>query len=86
MPERYHERSPINFVENIQGRLLIVQGLQDPNVSPENVRVVEEALQASDIPYDVLAFDDEGHGISKPHNQKPLYLRLADFFEDAFTE
>lgn len=85
IPERYYERSPINFVGNIRGRLLIVQGLQDPNVSPENVRVVEEALKAAGISYDVLAFEDEGHGISRPHNQKPLYLRLAEFFERAFS-
>ncbi len=86
VPERYYERSPIHFVDNIRGRLLIVQGMQDPNVSPENVRAVRGALEKGKVPYELLAFEDEGHGISKPKNQKTLYLRLAEFFEGAFSK
>jgi dipeptidyl aminopeptidase/acylaminoacyl peptidase len=85
VPERYHERSPINFVDTIKGHLLIVQGMQDPNVTPENVRTVKSALKEAGVPYDLLAFEDEGHGISKPKNQKTLYLRLLEFFERAFS-
>ena len=84
VPDRYHERSPINSVENIRGRLLIVQGMQDPNVTPENVDVVVRALGREGIPYDLLTFEDEGHGIARPWNLKVLYPRLADFFEAAF--
>lgn len=85
VPERYRERSPINFVGNIKGKLLIVQGLRDPNVTQENVRAVREALDRAAIKYELLAFEDEGHGISRPKNQKTLYLRLAEFFEEAFA-
>ena len=84
VPDRYHERSPINSVENIRGKLLIVQGMQDPNVTPENVDVVVRALGSEGIPYDLLTFEDEGHGIARPWNLKVLYPRLADFFEAAF--
>jgi dipeptidyl aminopeptidase/acylaminoacyl peptidase len=86
VPERYHERSPVNFVRNIRGRLLIVQGLKDPNVTPDNVYAVTQALDKLDIPYELLAFEDEGHGIARPKNLKSLYPRLADFFEAAFSE
>ncbi|MBC8233119.1 S9 family peptidase [bacterium] len=86
VPKRYYERSPINFVGNIKGCLLIVQGLQDPNVTPENVRTVTSALQKADVEYQLLTFEDEGHGISKPQNQKILYLRLLKFFESSFSE
>lgn len=79
-PERYYERSPIHFVQNIRGKLLIVQGAQDPNVTPENVRAVRQALEQAGVPYDILVFADEGHGISKPKNQRALYERLAQFF------
>ncbi len=85
VPERYRERSPVNFVENIGGELLIVQGLRDPNVTPENVRVVAQALERHGISYELLTFEDEGHGISRPENLKVLYPRLADFFERAFA-
>jgi dipeptidyl aminopeptidase/acylaminoacyl peptidase len=84
IPERYYERSPINFVQDIRGKLLIVQGALDPNVSPENVHQVRQRLDAGNIPDDVLVFDDEGHGIIKPANQEVLYARLAYFFEQAF--
>jgi len=84
VPERYYKASPINFVSNIKGRLLIVQGLQDPNVTPSNVQVVKEKLDQSGIEHQVLAFDDEGHGIGRPKNQKTLCLRLVEFFGEAF--
>ncbi len=84
VPERYYEKSPINYVQDIHGKLLIVQGALDPNVSPENVRQVRERLEKHHIPYKLLVFNDEGHGIIKPANQEELYPRLADFFEQAF--
>ncbi|MFQ6101159.1 MAG: S9 family peptidase [Anaerolineae bacterium] len=85
VPERYYERSPINFVRNIQGQLLIVQGAQDPNVTPENVHQVVERLDAHRIPYELLVFDDEGHGIRRPVNQEKLYAHLTAFFEKTLS-
>lgn len=84
VPERYYDRSPINFVHSIRGKLLIVQGMQDPNVTPDNVTEVRKALEDHGIPHDVLAFDDEGHGISKRKNVKVLLPRLLAFFEQSF--
>jgi dipeptidyl aminopeptidase/acylaminoacyl peptidase len=85
VPQSYFERSPINFLANIQGDLLIVQGGRDPNVTPENVRVVRDALENAGMPYEIMNFEDEGHGIDKPRNQKVLYTRLLDFFDRAFS-
>jgi dipeptidyl aminopeptidase/acylaminoacyl peptidase len=84
VPDRYRRGSPIHDVANIRGALLIVQGMRDPNVTPENVRAVRDALDAAAIPYNVLAFEDEGHGIARPENQRVLYARIADLFEEAF--
>ena len=50
VPDRYRERSPVNFVENIRGELLIVQGLRDPNVTPDNVHAVTKALGDTTFP------------------------------------
>ncbi|MEA3438960.1 MAG: prolyl oligopeptidase family serine peptidase [Chloroflexota bacterium] len=85
VPEIYFERSPINHIGNIQGQLMIVQGGRDPNVTPENVRVVRDALDQAGVPYQILVFEDEGHGISRPTNQKVLYMKLLEFFSNAFT-
>lgn len=84
VPERYRDRSPIHFVERIRGRLLIVQGANDPNVTPQNVTDVRQRLDAAGIPYELLIFADEGHGIAKPKNRKQLCRRLAAFFGAAF--
>ncbi|MBS3752695.1 MAG: S9 family peptidase, partial [Anaerolineales bacterium] len=84
VPEKYHDRSPINFVSEIQGNLLIVQGDRDPNVTPENVRVVRDALDQAGVSYENLRFADEGHGISRPKNQKILYKELLNFFDRSF--
>src|SRR6266849_605752 len=85
VPERYRERSPIHFVDRIRARLLIVQGMNDPNVTPENLYEVETALKTAGIPYETLLFDDEGHGIRKPKNLRILYARLIEFFATAFA-
>ena len=85
VPQRYFERSPIHFVDQIEGKLLIIQGLQDPNVTPENVSQVRSELEKSGIEYEILNFEDEGHGIFRPKNLRALYMRLAEFFEEAFS-
>jgi dipeptidyl aminopeptidase/acylaminoacyl peptidase len=83
-PDRYRERSPINFVKNIKGDLLIVQDSKDPNVTQDNVEAVTKALQRENISYELITFEDEGHGIARPKNLRVLYPRLADFFHKAF--
>ena len=72
-------------MQDIQGKLMIVQGALDPNVSPENVRQVRGKLEEHHIPYELLVFEDEGHGIGKPVNQEKLYPAIADFFEKAMS-
>jgi dipeptidyl aminopeptidase/acylaminoacyl peptidase len=86
VPERYRERSPIHFADRIRGKLLIVQGLNDPNVTPQNVTDVRRRLDAAGIAYELLMFEDEGHGIAKPENRKTLCRRLARFFAEAFEQ
>jgi dipeptidyl aminopeptidase/acylaminoacyl peptidase len=85
IPEKYYQRSPINFVQQIKGKLLIVQGGNDPNVTPANVREVRTRLDEHKILYELLVFEDEGHGIIKQNNQKELYQRLVDFFASALS-
>ena len=86
VPDRYFQRSPINFVDRIRGKLLIVQGERDPNVTPKNVSDVIKKLDAAGIPFELLTFDDEGHGVSKTPNQRTLLVRQGKFFEEAFNQ
>ena len=62
-----------------------MQGANDPNVTPENVRLVEAALKRAGVPYETLVFTDEGHGVRKPENLRVLYARLIEFFGEAFA-
>jgi dipeptidyl aminopeptidase/acylaminoacyl peptidase len=50
------------------------------------VDTVIEALDKHGIAYELLNFEDEGHGIYKVKNQRELYLRLIAFFESAFAD
>jgi len=81
VPEIYYERSPINFVQDIKGKLLVIQGANDPNVSPKNVDEVRKKLKEHNITYEEFIFEDEGHGIVKTKNQKILYKIIANFFD-----
>lgn len=84
-PERYFNASPANFIDRIKGRLMIVHGMKDSNVSPENTRAAVRDLDRAGIPYELLTFEDEGHGIYRAGNREALFRRVAGFFEDAFA-
>ncbi len=85
VPDIYQERSPLNFIRDIRGRLLIVHGMRDPNVSPVNTKLASAALDAAGIDYELLTFADEGHGIWKRPNRRILFARVRDFFAEAFA-
>jgi dipeptidyl aminopeptidase/acylaminoacyl peptidase len=84
-PERYFNASPANFIDRIKGRLMIVHGLKDSNVSPANTDAAIRDLDRAGIPYTLLTFDNEGHGIYRTSNRETLFKRVAAFFEEAFT-
>lgn len=83
--ERYHERSPVNFVERIRGRLLVVHGLRDTNVSPANTEVACRALERARVPYELVTYPNEGHGVWKTSNRADLFRRMARLFHEAFA-
>lgn len=81
VPEIYYDRSPLNFIQNIKGKLLIIQGANDPNVTIENVIAVEKKLKEHKIEYEKFIFEDEGHGIVRTKNKKLLAKLASDFFD-----
>lgn len=85
-PERYFNASPANFIDRIKGRLMIVHGLKDSNVSPANTRAAVADLDRAGIPYTLLTFDNEGHGIYRTGNRETLLRRVAEFFEGSFSK
>jgi dipeptidyl aminopeptidase/acylaminoacyl peptidase len=62
-----------------------VTGLRDTNVSPANADVACRALDRARVPYELVTYPDEGHGIWKATNRADLFCRMARLFHDAFA-
>jgi len=80
--KKFYDRSPVHFIKNIIGRLLIVHGVSDPNVHIEHVTLAKEVLDANKVEYEELLFNDEGHGIHKAKNRRVLFRKIAVFFRE----
>jgi len=85
-PEKYANASPGRFIDLIRGHVMVVHGLADSNVGPENTHVAIRELTAAGIPPEVLLFDDEGHGIFRRTNVAKYLRRSAAFLEQAFRD
>lgn len=79
VPEKYANASPGTFVDQIRGHVLVVHGLADSNVGPENTHAAIRDLTARAIPHEVLLFPDEGHGVARRANLA-RYLATAEAF------
>lgn len=84
-PEKYANASPGNFIHQIRGKLMIVHGLADSNVGPENTHTAVRELAAAGIPHEVMLFENEGHGVFRRSNVAEYLRRSAAFFEAAFA-
>lgn len=85
-PEKYANASPGNFIHHIKGHLMIVHGLADSNVGPENTHTAVRELTAAGIPHDLLLFDNEGHGVFRRSNVETYLARSAAFLSRAFGQ
>jgi dipeptidyl aminopeptidase/acylaminoacyl peptidase len=43
-------------------------------------------LDRAGIRYELLTFDDEGHGINRASNREALFKRVAAFFDESFGD
>jgi dipeptidyl aminopeptidase/acylaminoacyl peptidase len=66
--ELYRARSPINFVEQIETPMLVLQGADDEIVPPAQAEMIVAALRDRGIPHAYLLFEGEGHGFRKAEN------------------
>lgn len=80
-PERrdlYVERSPIHHLDGFSAPLLLLQGLDDPIVPPNQSEAIYNALKDGGIPTAYLAFAGESHGFRKAENQ--IASRQAELY------
>ncbi len=63
--ELYRQRSPIHFTERLSCPLILLQGLEDEVVPPDQAEAMARALDAKGIPYALLLFEGEQHGFRR---------------------
>jgi dipeptidyl aminopeptidase/acylaminoacyl peptidase len=80
-PEKYYDRSPINFVENVACPLLIIHGENDPRCPFEEASQFFEKMKKSGKEVDLLVFKDEGHGVRKTENRVKELEKILGFVE-----
>jgi len=61
----YYERSPVNFVDNLNVPIIVFQGLEDKIVPPSQSEIIVQALKKKGLPHAYLAFEGEQHGFRK---------------------
>lgn len=85
-PEKYANASPGRFIDRIRGHLMVVHGLADSNVGPENTHTAVRELSSAGIPHEVMLFPDEGHGVFRTRNVTAYLRKSAAFLEKAFRD
>ena len=64
----YHDRSPVHFVDRIRCPLLLLQGLDDRVVPPDQARSMMAALARNGVPRAAIYFEGEDHGFRRAEN------------------
>ncbi|MCX7889461.1 MAG: prolyl oligopeptidase family serine peptidase [Rhodobacteraceae bacterium] len=86
LPDKYANASPGAFIDSVRGHVLVVHGLADTNVGPENTHAAIREMTALGIPHEALLFADEGHGIFRRGNVETYLRATGDFLARAFAE
>ncbi len=95
-PERadlYRQRSPINHTDSVSCPIILLQGLEDRVVPPDQSSKFFEAVRKKGLPTAYITFEGEQHGFRKAENLKRsieaelyFYSRLFGFKPADSTE
>ncbi|WP_158825863.1 S9 family peptidase [Mucilaginibacter lacusdianchii] len=58
----YEAQANQNYAKNLKGKLMLVHGLMDNNVPPQNTLLVAEALEKANKSFDLVIFPNSAHG------------------------
>jgi dipeptidyl aminopeptidase/acylaminoacyl peptidase len=82
--ELYRARSPVHFSDRLQRPLLLLQGLDDKVVPPNQAEMMADALDRKGIPHAYIALEGEGHGFRKQENVRRSIEATLDFVARVF--
>ena len=86
-PERqdlYVERSPINHTHLLSCPLLLLQGLEDEIVPPNQAKMMFEAVKSKGLPTAYVPFEGEQHGFRRSENIKRALEAELYFYSRVF--
>ena len=66
----YQERSPINYIEQLNCPVIFFQGLKDKVVLPNQAQIMFDAIKAKGLPVAYISFEQESHGFRIAENIK----------------
>lgn len=75
----YDDNSPINHVEKLEGKYLLVHGTADDNVHFQNTTEMINALVAADKQFDLAIYPNKNHSIYGGNTRYHLYKKMTDF-------
>jgi dipeptidyl aminopeptidase/acylaminoacyl peptidase len=77
MKHVYDERAPIKHIEQLSCPLLLLQGLDDRVVPPNQATTMYQAALDNGVPAALILFEGEGHGFRKAESiQRALNAEL----------
>ncbi|MDA3780271.1 MAG: S9 family peptidase [Bacteroidales bacterium] len=75
----YDDNSPINHVDKLKGKYLLVHGTGDDNVHVQNsIELIEKLVQANKQ-FEMQFYPDKKHGIYGGNTTYHLYTRMTNF-------
>ncbi len=77
----YAASDAIPRLPNLTGRLLLMHGMADDNVILENSTRVIDALQASSVPFELMLFPGQRHGVRGNERQLQQWRTYLDFLD-----
>ncbi len=84
--EGYDNNSPVNHVDKIKGKYLLVHGSGDDNVHYQNSMEMINALVKANKQFDLMIYPNRNHGIYGGNTRLHLYTKMNRFLESLFFE
>ena len=78
----YDDNSPINYVDRLKGKFLLVHGSADDNVHVQNTMQMIEALVQANKQFDWAIYPDRNHGIFGGNTRLHLFTKMTNFVEE----
>ncbi|PIE21072.1 MAG: peptidase [Arachnia propionica] len=82
--ELYLSRSPITQLDQLATPMLILQGLQDKVVPPNQAYAMADAVRAAGEPLALVTFPEEGHGFRGTQARHDALAAQLSFLEQVF--